>query len=706
MRLALFTILFLAFAAGRAQAPLCEPNLDFEDGTTNYWINTGEASPLTTFTNCCFSMPGVVSVMTIGMSPDSYANIPVTAPNGSNHALKLGDFGGPGPVSANRLERPILVTATNRLLTYNYAVVIMTCGNYPVDNSAAVMLFFLDQQGDTIPCSKQYFNPRYGNIPGFTYDPAYLPDRLYYLPWQTKTLDLSGYIGQTITPVFMTKSCGSGFHSGYIYIDMVCNAEPVAPLCNGPGTLCGPINSPSYSWTLPSGAASSSSCVPIQQAGTYSLQIPAQSGCLPGQAVLTYTIRQTPVAGFSPLTTCQSLDYTFTDTGSGACNTFWTIQNTTFTASPLSHHFNTPGNYTVSMIVKDCSNTCADTIVRTITVVAPVKADFNTTAIKCAGDSLAFINTSTYTNPSAFGWDYSIGRSTSQNPKVTFSHPGTYPVKLTVSDSRGCKDSITRSVTVNDHPDIDIIFGNGCPGMLSNFHGALLNTVAVSQWEWDFYKNGTIDAQSQDASIIYQAPGSYWVKLLGTSADGCIARDSSLIQVYPSPKAMFEINPISDPEITFTNSSTTPGASTLSGAAWHFEPGITRQNPAPVVTYTYSQPGAFRPLLTVTNSFGCTDTVSHPVVISTSYAVYIPNAFTPNGDDLNDIFKIEYFGLSGYELTVFDRWGEVIFKSKDGGWDGNRRGNPCEQGVYVWRLVYTETSGAEHNKTGSVSLIR
>lgn len=242
--------------------------------------------------------------------------------------------------------------------------------------------------------------------------------------------------------------------------------------------------------------------------------------------------------------------------------------------------------------------------------------------------------------------------------------------------------------------------------MLSNFHGALQNTVAVNQWKWDFYKNGTIDAQSQDASIIYQSPGSYWVKLLATSSDGCIARDSSLIQVYPSPKAMFEINPANNPEITFTNISTTPGASTLSGAAWDFEPGITRQDPSPVVSYTYNQPGTFRPLLTVTNNFGCTDTVSHPVVITTAYAVYIPNAFTPNGDNLNDIFKIEYFGLSGYELTIFDRWGELIFKSKDGGWDGNRRGNPCEQGVYVWRLVYTETSGAEHNKTGSVSLIR
>lgn len=706
MRFVIFTIFVLAFAVGRAQAPLCEPNLGFEDGTTTYWTDAGEITPMTTFTSCCSSMPGVVSVMTTAMAPDIYTNIPVTGPNGSSRAVKIGEFAGPGPAVLSRLDRPILVTATNRLLTYDYAVVIMGCNNFAASNSASTMIFFLDQLGDTIPCSKQYFNPRDGNVPGFTYDSTYLPDRLYYLPWRTKTLDLSGYIGQTITPVFMTKSCGSGVHSGYMYIDMVCNSEPVAPLCTGSQNLCGPINCASYQWTTPSGNNFSTSCIPAQQAGTYSLQIPAQTGCLPGQAVLTYTVHQMPVAGFSSLTSCQSLDYTFTDTGSGACHTFWTIQNTTFTASPLSHHFNTPGTYTVSMVVKDCSNTCVDTIVKTVAVVAPVKADFNTTAIKCAGDSLTFMNTSTYTNPSAFGWDFGTGRSTSQNPKVQFNTPGTYPVKLTVSDPRGCKDSITKPVTVNDYPDIDIIFGNGCPGMLSNFHGALLNTVAVNQWEWDFYKNGTIDAQSQDASIIYQSQGLYWVKLLATSFDGCIARDSSLIQVYPSPKAMYEINSINDPEITFTNISTTPGTSTLSGAAWDFEPGITRQNPAPIVIYTYNQPGTYRPLLTVTNNFGCTDTVSHPIVITTSYAVYIPNAFTPNGDDLNDIFKIEYFGLSGYELTIFDRWGEMIFKSKDAGWDGNRRGSPCEQGVYVWRLVYTETSGAEHNKTGSVSLIR
>ena len=87
-------------------------------------------------------------------------------------------------------------------------------------------------------------------------------------------------------------------------------------------------------------------------------------------------------------------------------------------------------------------------------------------------------------------------------------------------------------------------------------------------------------------------------------------------------------------------------------------------------------------------------------------SIYIPNAFTPNGDGINDAFGVKGEGIRNYHLYVYNRWGEVVFESTNPKqqWDGNYAGNPVEQGVYVYQ-VFAAGLG-KNSKTGSVRLVR
>ena len=114
----------------------------------------------------------------------------------------------------------------------------------------------------------------------------------------------------------------------------------------------------------------------------------------------------------------------------------------------------------------------------------------------------------------------------------------------------------------------------------------------------------------------------------------------------------------------------------------------------------------------VGNSFGCKDSIIKLVIIKPAYTIYIPNAFTPNNDGLNDGFKAEGVGIAQFKLQVFDRWGKMIFESDDinKGWDGSVNGKgdfeSTKQEVYVWKADVVDVLKEHHNMIGHVTLLK
>ena len=126
-------------------------------------------------------------------------------------------------------------------------------------------------------------------------------------------------------------------------------------------------------------------------------------------------------------------------------------------------------------------------------------------------------------------------------------------------------------------------------------------------------------------------------------------------------------------------------------------------------THTYTAAGTYDVTLIATTIFGCADTIMQtPVIIIDEPSLWIPNAFTPNGDGINDFFGIYGTSVKSYHMEIYDRWGELIFQNDDyfPTWDGNYHGKPLNVGVYVYLVQVDYKDGTSMFRKGDVTLIR
>ena len=187
----------------------------------------------------------------------------------------------------------------------------------------------------------------------------------------------------------------------------------------------------------------------------------------------------------------------------------------------------------------------------------------------------------------------------------------------------------------------------------------------------------------------------------------------------PKPTAAFYItpeNPVEGlDEVSFVNvTSNIIGYSWQSAGSYSTPLGMTNLNwmsfksEEEYPAYVFEEAGVYGLMLMVKNEFNCWDTVMHTIKVESDFAAYIPNAFTPNGDGLNDTFYPVLRGVKKFDLQIFDRWGELIFKSTELGtlWDGTFKGQECKQDIYTYKLVLLTTKREEKIYSGQLSLIR
>jgi gliding motility-associated-like protein len=200
------------------------------------------------------------------------------------------------------------------------------------------------------------------------------------------------------------------------------------------------------------------------------------------------------------------------------------------------------------------------------------------------------------------------------------------------------------------------------------------------------------------------------VNVTVTSQYGCSSSAQAIcsVTVVPSPRAEFTSDPgletsIINPAFRFFDQS--------NGATiWNWDFGdstfSTLQNPQ----HTYVQTGIYTVKLIGYNNDGCVDSVVKTVEVKPEFTFYVPNAFTPNGDHLNDVFSGKGIEIIEYEMMIFDRWGNEIFKtnSLDEGWDGRANGGTdiAQQDVYVYKIRLKDFEKREHSYVGNVSLVK
>jgi gliding motility-associated-like protein len=120
--------------------------------------------------------------------------------------------------------------------------------------------------------------------------------------------------------------------------------------------------------------------------------------------------------------------------------------------------------------------------------------------------------------------------------------------------------------------------------------------------------------------------------------------------------------------------------------------------------------GSYLATLLVTNANGCVDTATNTIIVLPEFTFFIPNAFTPNGDGVNDDFNGKGIGIIKYEMMIFDRWGNMIFYTDSlyKNWDGraNHGSDVAQQDVYVWKVRLTDVFDKKHSYIGTVTIVK
>lgn len=370
------------------------------------------------------------------------------------------------------------------------------------------------------------------------------------------------------------------------------------------------------------------------------------------------------------------------------------LQNPTIPAATVA----ASGTYTVTISITTPS-ACTSTSTTTVTI-NPLPVVTVNSPTTCVG-----VPTTLNANGAA-SYVWSTGQTT-----ASISVPGT-PTSYTVTGTtNGCTGSAVATVTTSAPPVVDFTSDvtSGCNPVTVNFSADTTGNAGAT-YTWDF-GDGTAGTGS-NPSHTYVTDGCQNVTLTVSFGAGC-SSDSTIacmITVNSQPDANFTMTPLDadivNPTIYFTNTS-----SFSNTWIWNFGDGTGSALEDP--SHTYPDIGTYPVTLYAINSpSGCIDSVTQYVVINDVITIYIPNSFTPNGDNLNDIFYVYAHGIDpkNYELMIFDRWGMKIFTSTDQkeGWNGavNNVGDVCQQDVYVYRLNYKDVKGKKKKIIGHVTIVK
>jgi gliding motility-associated-like protein len=246
--------------------------------------------------------------------------------------------------------------------------------------------------------------------------------------------------------------------------------------------------------------------------------------------------------------------------------------------------------------------------------------------------------------------------------------------------------------------------GAACTGSPTNFTDASTTTGApIIGWNWSL-GNGTT-AAGQQASAAYTTAGQYTVTLTVFAQNGCSASTSQTVQVMASPTAGFSISgdAYTDEPVVITDESS-------GGSSWQYDFGDGSGSLLQQPNHTYTDPGQYIIMQTVSNAAGCRaqDSILVSIKLNKVVPPKLPDAFSPNGDGVNDIFYVRGGPFETLHLRIYNGWGELIFETTDPtfGWDGTYKGKPEINGVYVYSVVATSVDGQEHDRSGKVTLIR
>ncbi len=356
------------------------------------------------------------------------------------------------------------------------------------------------------------------------------------------------------------------------------------------------------------------------------------------------------------------------------------------------------GNYSVT--VTDNAGCTASINISVIDFAGP-QLIITPTATSC-GNNDGTIDLTVNGGTAAFNYLWSNGEISED---VLSLQGGNYIV--TVTDANGCTASISTDVIASTYPllSVSISGNNGCIPLTVLFTNMSTNSVSYT---WIFGDGST--SNSVSPSYQYNQVGIFPVILIATSTTGCMdTLVVDTVSIYETPIANFTSAPWMDAttllslaDFQFINQS-------VFAATYFWSFGDENYSADMNPNHIYSEAGEYMVTLYAYNENGCADTVSYgPFIMIADGEIFIPNTFTPNGDNWNDFFKVYGTGIDNVSMQIFDRWGEMIFDGNGTSpqWDGSYHNTKLNTGVYVYQISVIRYNGLVIRKTGDVTLLR
>lgn len=456
--------------------------------------------------------------------------------------------------------------------------------------------------------------------------------------------------------------------------------------------------------------------------GTYNVQLTVQSsdGCT-HTVIKQVNVNPLPQVDFNSEDVCDGSYMQFNDaTSSTAGITNWNWNFGTGQTSTLQNPTNLfpgPGLYNVTLTVTN-ANGCINSRTKTVVVFPNPVVDFSWEH-SCWNSITHFTQGASLNDPNGttidlYAWDFgdvgsgSANFSNEPNPVHNYSHAGTYNVTLTVTTSRGCVTVLTRPVNV---PEVSLAVGlydTICAGEQAHLYANNPN-AAIGTIEW-YYSDNAVEDPFLVGNSYYTTPPLeittvYYVAL--RDVDGCLSAKVPVFAVVrPTPNLDWHLNsreldlPNAIAEFTVDQEINGP----ITNYLWDFGDGSSSTDVNPV--HQYSEEGEYDVTITITNVFGCQRVIDLPLWIKVNKIVHIfvPSAFTPNGDNLNDNFEVFTTLITDFHIDIFDRWGKLVYASDDMGfkWTGDK----LPEDAYTYVINAVEYSGKKVRKSGTVTIIR
>ncbi len=367
---------------------------------------------------------------------------------------------------------------------------------------------------------------------------------------------------------------------------------------------------------------------------------------------------------------------------SGASDYLWNTGETTpsITVTPSV-------TTTYSVVGKNyilCSKTCQSDSVATIVSIQPAPTVTVTgNAPICVGDSL-LLTASGATN---YSWSPPTGLSNTAGAAVK-AIP-TSNITYTVTGAiNGCSDSMQTPVIVNPLPELTTNLTTACAGQT-----VTLTATGGTSYTWSA---GTTVTGATTATANPIVNSIYTVTSTGSSCS-----DTTQVLVE-SPQANFEIT-LGECSVAYTNISTL-----AKSYQWDFGDGIISTDETP--NHSYATSGEYIVELTAISNIGCLDSTSIPIQAEGQEStLFVPNSFSPNGDGINDSFKVGSTDLLEFDAKIFNRWGEKIHSWNDPteGWDGTVKGAIVSDGAYTYIIKARSTCGnVDYEYRGVIVVVR